>query len=424
MKNTVSLAQPRSRHHETLSPRQERVMRCRARRFQHSQEGVCGNKLGPEQNKDQEIKMAFANMQKMTAMLMEQFTQAMTSIVDRLVSALTDKLSTEQTGGSEKPQEEAPIEGAPEEPTTETAEIPTTETCPTEEIAPTTAPECIGTTPTSAEETPPFDASLFDTDIRELLNNGGKNGKVNEERFQFAIAAHLIKSKDELAYESFVTAFRTANKKGANGVEDATKNALKDLVANGQLTKKEAREINGVSFAAAQLDDNDKALYDGRGGKNDPTVARMKIDQAIAKATSVLEQYYAGNLSIAPRKLNAPSTPASSNSDAAQGVNSSGNGEFLWKPQSESNGKLVVLLPSGLRGDIDSVGIYSNIPANKGSLIEEGNFSGDDHNGNRPHYRFSQAGGGYPDGAYLVAKLSDGTEQAYQINETSERLNK
>ncbi|MCB0334123.1 MAG: hypothetical protein KDD55_11525, partial [Bdellovibrionales bacterium] len=381
MKNAVSLTQQRPYQLDNLSPREERIMRCRAQRFQNRHSGICGTNsedIAP----DSQLEVAMKYMQEMTTQLVEQFTQMISSVVDRLINAVTGKKEGDHVGGCEKPKEETPIETAPTEQTSDTPS--------TENVASTTTPDETITNDTSTS----FDAKVFESDIRELLNNGGKNGKVNEERFQFAIAAHLIKNKDEHAYESFVTSFRKANKKGANGVEDATKNALKELVQNGQLTKKEAREINGVSFAAAQLDDNDKALYDGRGGKNDPTVAKMKIDKAITKATSVLEQYYAGELSIAPRKLNSPSTPVSSSSDAAQATSTAGSGEFLWKPVSESDGKLVVLLPSELRGNIDTVSIYASLPADNSSLIEEGNFTGDDHNGNRPHFRFSQAGGG------------------------------
>jgi len=89
-----------------------------------------------------------------------------------------------------------------------------------------------------------------------LTAEKGSSGRTHLVYFQFAIAAHLIRQKSETAFEAFTTSFRQANKKGANGVEKATNNALRELVQSGMLTRAEAREINGVSFEAAQLEDN------------------------------------------------------------------------------------------------------------------------------------------------------------------------
>lgn len=77
---------------------------------------------------------------------------------------------------------------------------------------------------------------------------------------------------------------------------------------------------------------------------------------------------------------------------------------YLWKPQSESTGNLTVLLPTDLRGNLESVSLYDP----KGTLIEEGDFRHDNHNGNRPTYDFSQPGGAYNGNYYVQATTSDG----------------
>lgn len=93
---------------------------------------------------------------------------------------------------------------------------------------------------------------------------------------------------------------------------------------------------------------------------------------------------------------------------------SDGNEGFLWKPVSETTGKLVVLLPSSLTGKISSVKLV------KDSLDETGRLSSV-ANGNREHYRFEKAGSGYPDKTKVVVSLKAGCTISYTIPDTSER---
>lgn len=101
------------------------------------------------------------------------------------------------------------------------------------------------------------------------------------------------------------------------------------------------------------------------------------------------------------------STPSSSSSSSGVSSSSSsgGSGGFIWKPVSESNGNLVVLLPSQYRGKVSSCKITKG-----GKTLESGSFSGDTHNGNRPHYRFSKPGAGYGSGLTVVAATSSGNK--------------
>lgn len=76
--------------------------------------------------------------------------------------------------------------------------------------------------------------------------------------------------------------------------------------------------------------------------------------------------------------------------------------QFLWKPVSESDGKLVILLPNSMKGQVVSVSVQS------GQTQETGRFSGDTHNGNRPHFRFTKPGSGYGSNIMVVAAGTSG----------------
>ena len=91
----------------------------------------------------------------------------------------------------------------------------------------------------------------------------------------------------------------------------------------------------------------------------------------------------------------APSTPVAKPSTAP--ASSGGGGGFLWKPVSDSNGNLVVLLPSQYNGKVKSVSVNG----------EQGSFSGI-ANGNRTHWRFSKPGAAYGANARVVAATSGG----------------
>ena len=105
----------------------------------------------------------------------------------------------------------------------------------------------------------------------------------------------------------------------------------------------------------------------------------------------------------------APSSP-STTSSAPASSSGGGSGGFIWKPVSEGDGNLVVLLPGSLRCRVSGADIQKS-----GSRVEKGRFTGDTHNGNRPHYRFSKPGAGYGSGLTLTAFLSGGGKQSWNI---------
>lgn len=94
------------------------------------------------------------------------------------------------------------------------------------------------------------------------------------------------------------------------------------------------------------------------------------------------------------------------------------SGGFLWKPTSDKNGDLVILLPKKLTGRVDEVRVLS--PDGKKTL-GKGKYSGVG-NGDREHFRFSKPGSGYPDGSIVYIKLEDGTTRHVKISDTSRRI--
>lgn len=112
--------------------------------------------------------------------------------------------------------------------------------------------------------------------------------------------------------------------------------------------------------------------------------------------------------------LGSPDSPTSELAgDRSEGVGGSG---FVWKPRSESNGRLVVLLPSSFAGKVSGASIQ------RGSeRVESGVFVGNT-NGNRPTFRFSQWGGAYGNDLTVVATLSGGGRATWSIPNGARRV--
>jgi hypothetical protein len=106
-----------------------------------------------------------------------------------------------------------------------------------------------------------------------------------------------------------------------------------------------------------------------------------------------------------------PSTPSSS------GVVSAGTGGFLWKPDSESTGNLVVLLPGSTRGRTQRV---ATISGSFGS--ESASMRHESHNGGRPHFYFSRPGSSYGNNITVQAPLTDGSVYSIVVPNGSRRF--
>jgi hypothetical protein len=259
------------------------------------------------------------------------------------------------------------------------------------------------------------------------------SGSVNEEELFAGLVQKMASEKDAAAagfnqhFQSAVSAHTRSD--GYIAYEDATKTALKKSVADQTLTQEEASQIYSTAFAAAQLDSNQEALFDGRGSEEDNTVAVAEIEQGILRAKDFLAKLAAGEIATTARDLNEASNAAPQASGGEPGRVSAdpssltagarkaedGPEGFVYKPVSDSDGNLVVLLPAEFTGAISQLVLKEG-----DEVIAKGRFTSV-ANGGREHYRFSKPGKEYPDGLTVEATLEDGRKVTYAISDSSRR---
>jgi len=92
-------------------------------------------------------------------------------------------------------------------------------------------------------------------------------------------------------------------------------------------------------------------------------------------------------------------------------------GGFLWKPISDKNGDLAILLPKQYTGRVKQVRILS---PDGTKTIGKGKYSGVG-NGDREHFRFPKPGSSYPDGAIVLIEMENGAIRNFKIKDTSRR---
>ncbi len=130
------------------------------------------------------------------------------------------------------------------------------------------------------------------------------------------------------------------------------------------------------------------------------------IDQEISKI----------DIKIAIRDAPPPPTPTPEPTPYP-GENPGGSDVFLWKPVSESTGKLVILYPNKYFGNTKSAAVYTA----SGQVETQSNLHTETHNGNRPHYRFSKPGSAYGENVKTVLTLKDGSTITWDIGDGGNR---
>ncbi len=246
---------------------------------------------------------------------------------------------------------------------------------------------------------------------------------VNEEELFAGLIEQRLSGIDENAASAYREAkdrfmSEMARADGYVPVEDAANRALESLVSDGIIDSETAAKVKSESFRAAQLDDNLGALYDGRGLAGDETIAVASMDEALAKIQAAIQGIESGEISTETETVDETAVSELPISGAQE---LDGEGGFLWKPESESDGNLVVLLPTELRQMIERVEIHSALPTTEDTLLGTGRFTGDDHNGERLHYRFDEPGSAFGENIHLVAYGTDGTEISWNIANGGER---
>ena len=82
----------------------------------------------------------------------------------------------------------------------------------------------------------------------------------------------------------------------------------------------------------------------------------------------------------------------------------------------------MVLLPPSWRSVVERVELHDSLPPSGASRIESGRFTGDTHNGGRPHFRFSEPGQAYGGDLYVVAYGRDGETHTWHIPRGADRV--
>ena len=88
----------------------------------------------------------------------------------------------------------------------------------------------------------------------------------------------------------------------------------------------------------------------------------------------------------------------------------------MWKPVSEDDGNLVILLPPNLTGNVAGV-----VVSRGGSVIAPGRATGV-HNGGREHFRFPSPGAAYGSGLTVIARLKSGGTKSWSVPSGAQRV--
>lgn len=242
-----------------------------------------------------------------------------------------------------------------------------------------------------------------------------RKARVTEEQLFGACVADRIQSTvgDE-AVDQFQIVFRQEKAKlreetGKRSVEQAALNAMQTLTDSGVLTESERDKVYNQAFKMAQFDDDNTSLEDG----HDPGKAVTTREEAIAgadqKALTVSDVEDKRPFSVEATSVEVPAS-------YARNVDLKG---FLWKPVSESDGKLVTLMPDSLTGRVQQVNLFDK----KGNVIDTGRFAGN-ANGGRDHYRFNVEGTSLGLGSYLEITLDSGDVVKVDIPDPGQRFEK
>ena len=259
-------------------------------------------------------------------------------------------------------------------------------------------------------------------DILDQMLSADNEGQVNEEQvFAALINERLTSLKGSEAAEEFETRYQTQQKEfqRADGyifLEDAARAALESMSDDGILTLEEAETVHGQAFQGAQLDGDKNALYDSFGS----TMAVAMIEMAIQSAESSITEFDEGTATagrLAFDMQDMPAQTASAESGALSLTSDSYSDGLIWKPSSDTNGDVAIILDSYLKNNIDSVTLLDST----GKILEEkGVVKVDDRD--RSILFFNRPGDEYPDDLTVRVSLKDGDAVQYLVSNPSDRL--
>ena len=258
-----------------------------------------------------------------------------------------------------------------------------------------------------------------------------RRGKLSEAQLFGAVMSDKVANHTsvEVAQE-FKKNFRQAKrdnreKVGSRGVVEAAMFALDKLEKGGKISSDCSKVLTSESWTLSQLDNNPNDV----GSRKEMMNGGVSRSSGIEQYQQRNSLYECGELSLtavseemlkSQRGASTASGAKASKIDSSAammtketgslqqaGTPDSGNSAiyqrgFLFKPVSDSTGKVAILMPPSLTGKVQSVSIYSN------NRVENGNYGGVG-NGFREHFRFSEPGSKYPPNSQVRVTLYDGT---------------
>ena len=254
----------------------------------------------------------------------------------------------------------------------------------------------------------------FSTFLRSALGKSGSQGTNEEALFSGLVQERVNKTgsaEAQAKFEKRITQHRKILAKHGSYVseERAAKFALRDLVRNELMSKEEAAKIYSIAFASAQLDGDAQTLAD------DVVSTGDDVNTRLAQLEQTVTAYADGSKEVPLRKLSEGTTKGSVGGLGIAGLDASGAGGsvprgFLFKPVSDTQGSLVILLPSSMNSKVDEVVLKDS----SGKVIESGKFSGIG-NGDRQHYRYTRPGSEYPSNLVVEVRLKGGGVETITI---------
>lgn len=200
----------------------------------------------------------------------------------------------------------------------------------------------------------------------------------------------------------------------------AADRAMRALVRSGDLDGSAYREIKTSALGRADLDGDRTSISEGSGSLEvglEAAGSGWSANQPLSHAEHAELRAREAEISRAHWRAARAATPSSGLANSFSRTGASWPSGLLWKPESDTDGNLVVLVPSG-QGALADVSVLSPDGL---STIENGRFSGIG-NGLRYHFRFDRPGSSFPPDSLLVLDYLDGTKTIFEIPRPSDRI--
>ncbi|MEZ4752874.1 MAG: hypothetical protein R3A13_00980 [Bdellovibrionota bacterium] len=259
--------------------------------------------------------------------------------------------------------------------------------------------------------------------------------RVNETEMYAAYVHNKLSSSNPELAKQFMTKLQEQTlsykeNRGEHLFYKASDQVMRTFVREKQLKKKEYKTIKYEAFGKSQFDSDRtqisaaklETLKDGDTAVRAVKTALAKANENKSASDPEFQVWRAHEASISRQKWKEKKRAGLLGTRGANHVDATGKTQgipdgFLWKPESDSDGRLVVLLPKNWTGKAAEVKILS--PDGK-KLIETGRYTSI-ANGFRQHYRFNKSGGGYPNNATVQVTFTDGSITNIKIGSSGNR---